>query len=251
MHLYFFKQIHDIFSGLEIEQSPDEHILKPPAFSSLHTEKKFPASVVYNMPAICMKWYPYSKYSMGVLFYAHVNGFIGILEKDTMKKSIFIQEPDEISCIDFNLDSSLMACVGKDYKLKLYDSNLNSNSKFSKVIKTYGAQSDVYVNQSIGLDRGVSSTTSSSNHTNRLQAVKFSNKSNEILFTGGWDRTVKIWDIRFYVVLKNLSYNWFKFQKVLILRTPNGLCDTIQGPFICGSDAIDVNVNNLKENSLI
>jgi len=201
-----------------MEQSPDEHILKPPGFSSLHTEKKFPASVVYNMPAICMKWYPHSNYSLGVLFYAHVNGFIGILEKDTMKKSIFIQESDEISCIDFNSDSSLMACVGKDYKLKLYDSNLNSSSKFNKVVKVYGAQSDVYVNQSVGLGRGVSAIDSSnpSNHTNRLQAVKFSNKSNDVLFTGGWDRTVKIWDIR---LVFHFDFN----QLNLHIRIINGM----------------------------
>ena len=149
------------------------------------------------MPAICMKWYPYSNYSMGVLFYAHVNGFIGILEKDTLKKSIFLQDTDEISCIDFNTNSSLMASVGKDYKLKLYDSNLNSSSKFSRIIKTYGAQSDCYVNQSVGMGAGISSSSNNASHTNRLQAVKFSNKSNDVLLTGGWDRTVKIWDIRY------------------------------------------------------
>ena len=143
-----------------------------------------------------MKWYPHSNYSMGVLFYAHVNGFIGILEKDSMKKSIFIQEADEISCIDFNLDSSLMACVGKDYKLKLYDSHMNSSSKFNSIVKTFGAQSDCFVNQTNGIGGGISSSSSNVSHTNRLQAVKFSNTSNDILFTGGWDRTVKIWDIR-------------------------------------------------------
>lgn len=186
-----------------MEHSSDELLFtRSTGFSSLHTEKKFPASVAYNMPAICMKWYPHSNYSMGVLFYAHVNGFIGVLEKDTMKKSIFIQEADEISCIDFNSSSAMMACVGKDYKLKLYDSSLNSSSKFSKVVQTYGAQSDCYVNQTNGIGSGISSSSNNASHSNRLQAVKFSNKSNDILLTGGWDRTVKIWDIRFVVLLK-------------------------------------------------
>ena len=177
-----------------------------------------------------MKWYPYSNYSTSILYYAHVNGYIGIFDKESKRKSIIIGENDEIACIDFNKDSSLMASVGKDYTIKLYDSSLNNSSTFNTIVKTFGISNvDNYVNQS--LQPSISATSfqtslsTSSTHTNRLQSVKFSNSSNDVLFTGGWDRTVKMWDV----------------------REPNGIVNTINGPFICGSDAMDVNVSINKE----
>ena len=50
--------------------------------------------------------------------------------------------------------------------------------------------------------------------------------SADLLLTGGWDRTVKVWD----------------------RRLQNGIVNTIHGPFICGSDAIDINVTFPKLN---
>lgn len=215
-------------SKLKRRTSPDTFVKQ--SFKSLISSKKISPSHVYNMPTICMKWYPYSNYSTGLLYYAHVNGYIGIMDKETLKKSIVIEEEDEISCIEFNNDGSCMASVGKDYTVKLYDANIN-NSTFNKVVKSYGCNAlennplligNPYMFESKSLNQ--SSTSVSSTHTNRLQSVKFSNVSNDILFTGGWDRTVKIWD----------------------KRTVVGLVNTINGPFICGSDAIDNNVSNFK-----
>jgi len=132
-----------------------------------------------------------------------------------MKKTLIIEEPDEISCIDFCRDASCFASVGKDYTIKLYDSNLNNSASFNRVVKSYGC----FVSSDPPNTMSNSPNDTINSHSNRLQSVEFSNASNDILFTGGWDRTVKIWD----------------------KRTQTGLVNTIHGPFICGSDAIDIN----------
>ncbi len=177
---------------------------------------------MYNQPTICLKWYPYSNYSQNLLYFAHVNGFIGIIDKTSLKRKLLIEEPDEIACIDFSSDSSCLASVGKDAKIRLYDTNLNNtNTASHRLLITYGgSNNDNYSSQS-GLNNSNNSSSNNTFHTNRLQCVKFSNKTNDILLSGGWDRTVKIWD----------------------RRVANGVVYTIHGPFICGSDAIDINVS--------
>ena len=114
--------------------------------------------------------------------------------------------------MDFNVDGSYLAVVGRDWCIKMYDTNL-SRSSFNKMTQQYGCNGSCHNSANTGYVM----------HTNRLQAVKFSNVSNDILFTGGWDRSVKIWD----------------------KRIAHGLVNTLHGPFICGGDAIDVCVSIL------
>lgn len=154
---------------------------------------------------------------MNFLYFANVNGYIGLLDTETLEKRVLIEEDDEIACIDFSLDGSCLGSVGKDAQVRIYDSNLNnSSSSLNKLISSYGSGSSLSRNSVIdfNIDQDLS------RHTNRLQAVKFSNTSSWLLFTGGWDRSVKMWD----------------------RRTQNGYVSQLNGPFICGSDAIDVNV---------
>lgn len=201
-------QVYDVFSG-----SPVTSIKDAKPSESMTTPSKCPLSATHNMPIICMKWHPETHTTSNFLYYAHVNGYIGVLERETMKKQIIIEENDEIACIDFNIDGTCMASVGKDFCIRLYDSNVASPA-FNKMIKSYGMHNLDIHNQEL-IEQSPSTNLY---HTSRLQCAKFSNMSNEVLFTGGWDRTVKIWD----------------------KRTQHGLVNTINGPFICGSDAIDV-----------
>lgn len=179
---------------------------------------------------------------MNFLYYANVNGYIGVMDTESLEQRVLIEEQDEIACIDFSIDGSCLASVGKDAVVKLYDSNLNSNSStLSKLIVSYGVDSSSTSatprslmsarNDRFDSNRRLllldndddpmnNDSISPASHTNRLQAVKFSNTSSNILFTGGWDRSVKIWD----------------------RRTQRGYVNSLNGPFICGSDAIDVNV---------
>lgn len=185
------------------------------------------------MPTVCLKWHPYSSFSMNFLYFANVNGYIGLMDTESMDKRVLIEEADEIACIDFSLDGACLASVGKDAQIKLYDSNLNSSSRLNQLICTYGesrtttggdVSSHGFRSSSV-LDMidNESTQESSATHTNRLQAVKFSNTSSFLLFTGGWDRCVKIWD----------------------RRSARGYVSQLNGPFICGSDAIDVNVRTI------
>ncbi len=167
------------------------------------------------MPIISVKWYPYNNYSNNLFFYAHVNGYIGVLNQVTMKKQLIIEEDNEISSMDFNVDGSYLAVVGRDWCIRMYDMNL-SRSSFNKMTHKYGCHGTCHNSGNTGLVM----------HTNRLQSVKFSNVSNDIFFTGGWDRSVKIWD----------------------KRTIHGLVNTVHGPFICGGDGIDVCVSKNKLN---
>jgi WD40 repeat protein len=206
-------QIYDVFSGQPVNPTKDP--LNEP--TSTQTGNKFAHSVTHNMPIICMKWHPESyNTSHNLLYYAHVNGYIGILNRDTMKKLVLIEESDELACIDFNIDGSCLASVGKDFTIRLYDSNISSPTNNTNV-KSYGMHNLDIHNQELIQQ----SPSTNLYHTSRLQCVKFSNMSNDVLFTGGWDRTVKIWD----------------------KRTQHGLVNTMNGPFICGSDAIDVCVS--------
>lgn len=176
---FSFNQVYDIFSGLVTQ--PSEHA-ESQVFTS--TEKKnISNSEVYNMPTVCVKWYPYSNYSLNILFFAHVNGYIGILDKNTLKKKLIIEEEEEISCIDFNQDGSFLASVGKDAHVRLYDTSMNGLCLNKALVRTYGRN----VSNTNNFDKNNESVAY---HSNRLQSVKFSNKSNDIFLTGGWDRTV-------------------------------------------------------------
>jgi WD40 repeat protein len=212
-------QIHDIFSGLPVtgddayDVADSNKLLSFISKAVPRTVLNVSKSAMYNMPIITMKWYPYSNFSTNLLFYAHVNGYVSVLDRITMKKITIIEETDEIASMDFNIDGSYLAVVGKDYCIKLYDTNFNRSS-FNKMVKKYGCFNKCH---------NTTGNNAQILHTNRLQSVKFSNMSNDILFSGGWDRTVKIWD----------------------KRTSNGLVNTIHGPFICGGDGIDVCVRNI------
>ena len=58
-------------------------------------------------------------------------------------------------------------------------------------------------------------------HTNKLFCAKFDLTNPKIIYSGGWDRNVNIWDI----------------------RAGGRLCGTILGPLICG-DALDLNTRD-------
>ena len=125
-----------------------------------------------------------------------------------MKKCLIIEEEDEIAAMDFNMDGSYLATCGKDFCIKIYDTNLNRSS-FNKQVQKYGCRQ---------LCHNSANSDGLYMHTNRLQAVKWSALSADVLFSGGWDRTVKMWD----------------------RRARQGLVNTIHGPFICGGDGLDV-----------
>ncbi len=162
-------KVYDVFSSSRntvknLEKDSSSQIKSNCPFN-IKDLNKFSNSVTYNMPTICIKWYPYSNYSTNLVYFANVNGYLGILDVNTLDKSIIIEESDEISCIDFNSEGSCFASVGKDSMIRLYDSNFNNNSSsFNKLIKKYGSNKESEFNELSKSDPSVVTT-----HSNRLQ----------------------------------------------------------------------------------
>jgi WD40 repeat protein len=59
-------------------------------------------------------------------------------------------------------------------------------------------------------------------HTSKIFCVKFDSEDSNLLFSGGWDKNVILWDLR-----------------------ASSRVGAISGPLICG-DAIDTNANTFK-----
>jgi len=122
-----------------------------------------------------LKWRPFSstvktKYvlacsdSTGNLFHIHVT---------TNKILHQLKEKDnQIYGLDYNCDASQFATAGLDCAVRIYDENKKSMSVELKM------------------------TDQAPGHSNRVFSVKFSNNNPNILLSGGWDRTIQIWDTR-------------------------------------------------------
>lgn len=95
-------------------------------------------------------------------------------------------------CIDFSPDGTLLATAGRDTHIRIYDETTKS----------------LFMNLK---ERG-----DLPGHSNRIFSVKFNPVNPSMLFSGGWDNTMQIYDIR-----------------------EKGPVASIYGPHICG-DAIDV-----------
>lgn len=113
-----------------------------------------------------------------------------MLDTNTMKKTVVAREDEEIACIDLSVEGSVLASVGKDPSIRLYDISRPVESE--KPLRILG--SELHQNSGSGVHQESSwSLETSTFHSNRLQSVKFSNTSSDLFFTGGWDRAVKVW----------------------------------------------------------
>ena len=76
-------KVHDIFSGLPlpVESAENDKLLSQISKSVTMAVAKTPKSATYNMPISTLKWYPYSQYSSNLLFFAHVNGYVSVLNR--------------------------------------------------------------------------------------------------------------------------------------------------------------------------
>ena len=95
-------------------------------------------------------------------------------------------------CADFNIDGTMFATGGDDKVVRLYD----------EVSKKTKAKMEGSLN--------------SPGHTNRIFSLKFSKSDPNILVSGGWDKSVIVWD--------------------LAAQEPKAKCT---GPYICG-DSLDL-----------
>ena len=83
------------------------------------------------------------------------------------------EENNPLMCVDYSYDGMLFATGGNDKYVRLYDDNTKTLIK-----KLERHRYDL------------------PEHSNRIFAVKFSKKDNNLLLSGGWDNTILLYDIR-------------------------------------------------------
>lgn len=150
----------------------------------------------HEMPITCVRWRPQSKQlkTMNVLVSAQADGSLKHWHA-TSGKCLHARNDNpenHLYAIDFSPDGTYLATAGRDCHVRLYDESTKS------LFMTLKERGDL------------------PGHSNRIFSVKFNQVNPNILFSGGWDNTMQVYDIR-----------------------EKGPVASIFGPHVCG-DAIDV-----------
>ncbi|CAF1117452.1 unnamed protein product [Rotaria sordida] len=169
-----------------------------------------------DLPIMSLKWHPLVTH---LLFAACVDGTIRKIDKQKNELNVIGYEPDnELTSMDFSSDGKYFATVGKDAHIRIYDSE-----KCSIIHKYHNQRTDTQLEQIHSQhDNTGEDLTCTTGHYYRAFACKYHPDHKDILFTGGWDNIVKIWDIR---------------QK-------EAMNEAIIGPHICG-EGIDARGNEI------
>lgn len=118
---------------------------------------------------------------------------------DQLTSSVINEPGNALSALDFAFDGSRFYTAGSDSVIRMFDTE-----SFQTLHRLRSGRRD----QSEQLEGG---------HTSRVFALKTHSEVSFLLFSGGWDGTVRLWDTR--------------------LRDP--LVRLFHGPQLCGADAID------------
>ena len=149
----------------------------------------------HKMPTTSVRWRPVTSAARtkNVLISVHSDGSVQHWHTTSGKsihKMYDISNP--LTCLDVSADGRSFATAGSDLIVRVYD-----EATKSCVVEFQG-----------------SATTQG--HANRIFAIKFNPEDPNILVSGGWDNTVKVWDMREGVAIKS-----------------------IYGPHLCG-DSLDI-----------
>ncbi|KMR04642.1 wd repeat-containing protein [Lasius niger] len=161
-----------------------------------------------SMPVMCCRFNPVQK----EIFYASsACGSIFMCNTYTKEFSRFIFElKNEVNTIDISTTGDYLVSGGKDATVRLYD------ARNTKLILQYKRNEDLIESKATNF------------HRMRIFASRFHHEYPNLIITGGWDDTVRIWDI----------------------RVPTGSIRVIKGPHICG-DAIDIRETRILTGSWV
>lgn len=164
----------------------------------------------FGLPVTCVKFYPFNS---NFLVSADAQGDITIwnLIEWTNQSKIY-EKGNEIETLDFSHDGKIFATAGKDRTVRVYDSDRLD------LIKDFPGTGI--------LDEDTSELTEFG-HGRKVFALKFHPFDDNVFITGGWDKCIKVWDVRSAHSVR-----------------------TIWGPYICG-DALDMCVDNILTGSWV
>lgn len=156
---------------------------------------------LYGLPITTAKFFPFKD---DQLITASADGTLTCWDLESWNFYKKIDEPhNEISTLDFSHDGKIFATAGKDRNIRVYDtSTLQLKLTFGGTDYLEVTQEDVVAPEA--------------GHGRKVFALKFHPFDDNIFLTGGWDRCIKVWDVRADQVVRS-----------------------IYGPYICG-DGIDI-----------
>ncbi|XP_046830935.1 WD repeat-containing protein 38-like isoform X2 [Vespa crabro] len=161
-----------------------------------------------SFPIMSCRFHPIKK---NVFYTSGACGNIFQCTTDKNEINKFISEPmNEVNAIDLSSDGNYLVAGGKDAAVRIYDSEI------AKPILTYRRIEEDMMHNVTRF------------HRMRIFAARFHHIYTNLIITGGWDDTVRIWDI----------------------RVSDGSIRTIKGPHICG-DAIDLRESHILTGSWV
>lgn len=157
---------------------------------------------LYGLPTTCVKFFPFKD---DVLIAAGADGTMTCWDLEAWNSFKTIDElHSEISALDFSHDGKIFSSAGKDRKIRVYDTST------LKLKLTFGGTSHMDLTEEDVI------FAPEAGHGRKVFAVKFHPFDDNVFLTGGWDRCLKVWDVRVDKVVRS-----------------------VHGPYICG-DGIDI-----------
>lgn len=156
---------------------------------------------LYGLPITALKFFPFKD---NELITASSDGTLSCWDLEAWNVFKTVDEAhNEICALDFSHDGKIFATAGKDRRVRVYDTST------SQVKLTFGGTDPTEFTREHVI-------TPEAGHGRKVFALRFHPFDDNIFLTGGWDRCIKVWDVRADQIVR-----------------------AIHGPYICG-DGIDI-----------
>lgn len=156
---------------------------------------------LYGLPITALKFFPFKD---DQLITASSDGTMSCWNLEDWNVFKTVDEAhNEICALDFSHDGRIFATAGKDRKIRVYDAGT------LQIKQTFGGTDHIELTQEDVF-------SPEAGHGSKVFALRFHPFDDNLFLTGGWDRHIKVWDVRSDQVVRSFH-----------------------GPYICG-DGIDI-----------